>query len=105
MEDEYPLPQIDQIVDSTSACELLCFLDAYSGYHQINMSIGDEQATAFITPFGIFYYVKMPFRLKNTEGSYQKCVHIIFEHKIGRNIEAYINNIGGEIKTAWGSAV
>ena len=31
--DEYPLPQIDQIVDSTLACELLCFLDAYSGYH------------------------------------------------------------------------
>jgi hypothetical protein len=31
----FPLPQIDQIVDSTAGCELLCFLDAYSGYHQI----------------------------------------------------------------------
>jgi hypothetical protein len=41
--DEYPLPRIDQIVDSTSGCELLCFLDAYSGYHQISMCIDDEE--------------------------------------------------------------
>jgi hypothetical protein len=31
----YPLPQIDQIIDSTAGCETLSFLDAYSGYHQI----------------------------------------------------------------------
>ena len=41
--DEYLLPMIDQIVDSTSRCELLCFLDAYSGYHQISMCIDDEE--------------------------------------------------------------
>ena len=35
--DLFPLPRIDQIVDSTSGCETLCFLDAYSGYHQIMM--------------------------------------------------------------------
>ena len=35
--DLFPLPHIDQIVDSTSGCETLCFLDAYSGYHQIAM--------------------------------------------------------------------
>jgi putative transposase len=31
--DKYPLPRICQIVDSTMSCELLLFLDAYSGYH------------------------------------------------------------------------
>ena len=36
--DPYPLPRIDQIIDSTSASELLCFLDAYFGYHQIPMT-------------------------------------------------------------------
>ena len=30
--DPYPLPRIDQIVDSTSGCDLLYFLDAYSGF-------------------------------------------------------------------------
>jgi hypothetical protein len=28
----FPLPRIDQIIDSTAGCELLCFLDAYSRY-------------------------------------------------------------------------
>jgi hypothetical protein len=31
--DPYPLPRIDQIIDSMAGFELLCFLDAYSGYH------------------------------------------------------------------------
>ena len=35
--DYFPLPCIDQIVDSTSGCKTLCFLDAYSRYHQIAM--------------------------------------------------------------------
>jgi hypothetical protein len=41
--DEYPLPRICQIIDSTSLCELLSFLDAYSGYHQISLAIDDEE--------------------------------------------------------------
>ena len=62
--DDFPLPRIDQLVDSTSGCELLSFLDAYSGYHQINMSKDDEEKTSFITPYGTYCYVKMPFGLK-----------------------------------------
>jgi hypothetical protein len=50
-----------------ASCELLSFLDAYSGYHQINLVIDDEEKTMFITPFEIFCYTKMTFRLKNGE--------------------------------------
>ena len=39
--DPFPLPRIDQIVDSTAGCESLCFLDSFSGYHQILMVIED----------------------------------------------------------------
>jgi hypothetical protein len=35
--DPFPLPRIDQVIDSTAGAELLCFLNAYSGYHQIRM--------------------------------------------------------------------
>jgi hypothetical protein len=63
--DEYPLPRICQIVDSMVLCELLSFLDAYSGYHQISLVIDDKDKTAFITPFRIFCYKKMAFSLKN----------------------------------------
>jgi hypothetical protein len=45
--DPYPLPCIDQIVDSTSGCDLLSFLDAYSGFHQIQMSREDRKHIAF----------------------------------------------------------
>nr|AAM44870.1 Putative gag-pol precursor [Oryza sativa Japonica Group]AAP51854.1 transposon protein, putative, unclassified [Oryza sativa Japonica Group] len=52
--DHFPLPRIDQLVDSIAGCELLSFLDAYSGYHQISMAKEDEEKTAFITPFGAY---------------------------------------------------
>jgi hypothetical protein len=51
----FPLPRIDQIVDSTAGCETLSFLDAYSGYHQIKMKESDQLATSFITPFGTMH--------------------------------------------------
>jgi hypothetical protein len=51
--DESPLSHICQIVDSTTSCKLLSFLDAYSGNHQISLTIDDEEKTAFITPFRI----------------------------------------------------
>ena len=65
----FPLPRIDQIIDSTAGCETLSFLDAYSGYHQIKMKDSDQLAVciviklSFITPFGMYCYVTMPFGL------------------------------------------
>ena len=69
--DHFPLPYIDQIVDSTSGCERLCFLDAYSGYHQIRLYEQDELKTTFITPFVCYCYTTMPFGLKNAGATYQ----------------------------------
>ena len=57
--DLLPLTRIDQIVYSTSGCETLYFLDAYSRYHQITMKESDQLMTSFITPFGSFCYVSM----------------------------------------------
>ena len=90
--DEYLLPRICQIVDSTTSCELLSFFDTYSGYHQISIAIDDEKI-AFITSFGIFCYTKMAFGLKNGGATYQRCVHTVLESQIGRNIKAYIDDI------------
>ena len=61
----FPLHRIDQIVDSTAGCETLSFLDAYCGYHQIKMKESDQLVTSFITPFGMYCYVTMLFRLRN----------------------------------------
>jgi hypothetical protein len=91
--DEYPLPRICQIMNSMVSCELLSFLDAYSGYHQISLAIDDEEKTMFIAPFGIFCYTKMAFGLKNGGATYQNCVHTFLEGQIGWNVEAYIDDI------------
>jgi hypothetical protein len=89
----FPLPRIDQIVDSTAGCELLCFLDAYFGYHQIKMKESDQLTTSFITPFGMFCYVTMPFGLRNAGATYQRCMQHIFGDHIGRTVEAYVDDI------------
>jgi hypothetical protein len=68
--DPFPLPCIDKVVDLTTRCELVSFLDAYSGYHQIPLAEADQPATTFITPFDYFCYVKLPFRLKNAGATY-----------------------------------
>jgi hypothetical protein len=43
----FPLPRIDQTVDSTSGCEALSFPNAYSGYPQITMKESDQLVTSF----------------------------------------------------------
>ena len=96
--DPFPLLRIDQVVDSTLRCETLCFLDAYFGYHQIVMKESDQLATSFITPFGSFCYVIMPFDLKNAGARYQCCMLKCFGDLIGRTIEAYIDEIVGKSK-------
>jgi hypothetical protein len=91
--DSYPLPRIDQIVDSTAGCDLLCFLDAFSGYHQIKMAREDEEKTAFITPCGVYCYVCMPFGLKNAGATFQRLMRKALGTQMGRNAEAYIDDI------------
>ena len=89
----FPLPRIDQIVDSTAGCETLSFLDAYSGYHQIKMKESDQLATSFITPFGMYCYVTMPFGLRNAGATYQRCMLHVFGKHIGSTVEAYVDDI------------
>ncbi len=85
--DPFPLPRIDQIVDSTAGCDLLSFLDAYSGYHQIFMAEEDEEKTTFITPCGTYCFVRMPFSLKNAGSTFARVVHHAFEPQMHRNVE------------------
>lgn len=59
--DNFPLPRIHQIIDSTAGCQRLSLLDAYSGYNQIRMKKEDEEKKAFITPYGVYCYTTMPF--------------------------------------------
>ena len=74
LKDPYPLPHIDQIIDSAVGSKLLYFLDTYSGYQQIRMKESEQLATSFITPIGAYCYVTMPFGLKNMGATYHRCM-------------------------------
>lgn len=89
----YPLPRIDQLVDSTSGCELLSMMDAYQGYHQIKMHPEDIPKTAFRVFCGIFSFASMPFGLKNAGAIYQRMMDSIFKEQIGRNMTIYVDDM------------
>ena len=73
--DSYPLPRMDTLVDSTTRHEILSFMDAFSGYNQINMNEDDQERTSFVTSQGLFCYKMMSFRLKNAGATYQRLMN------------------------------
>ncbi|GKD84110.1 reverse transcriptase domain-containing protein [Tanacetum coccineum] len=89
----YPLPEIDWKVESLSGFRLKFLLDTYKGYHQIQMAEGDEDKTTFFAGKGVFCYQKMPFGLKNAGATYQILVDKVFHDQIGRNLEAYVDDM------------
>jgi hypothetical protein len=57
------------------------------------MKESDQLVTSFITPFGMYCYVIMPFGLRNAGATYQRCMQHVFGEHIGPTIEAYVDNI------------
>jgi hypothetical protein len=57
------------------------------------MKKSDQLATSFITPFGMYCYVTMPFGLRNVGATYQRCMQHVFGDHIGQNVEAYMDDI------------
>nr|GEZ31125.1 reverse transcriptase domain-containing protein [Tanacetum cinerariifolium] len=91
--DYYPLPNIDCKVESVMGFKYKVFLDAYKGYHQIQMIKEDKEKNAFYTDQGTYCYTKMPFGLKNAGATYQRLVESAFQSQIGRNLEAYVDDM------------
>ena len=61
--DHYPIPLIDQMLERLSKHTHFCFLDGYSGFSQIPVSVEDQEKTTFTCPFVTFAYRRMPFAL------------------------------------------
>ncbi|GJY50906.1 reverse transcriptase domain-containing protein [Tanacetum coccineum] len=74
-------------------------LDAYKGYHQVQMAEEDEEKTAFYTEQGTLCYTNIPFGLKHAGATYQRLVDAAFQTQIGRNLEAYVDDIVVKSKT------
>nr|GEV66470.1 reverse transcriptase domain-containing protein [Tanacetum cinerariifolium] len=92
-QDCYPLPKIDWKVESLCGYPFKCFLDAYKGYHQIQLAEADEEKTTFHTGHEVYCYTKIPFGLKNAGVTYQQLIDKAFESQFGWNIEVYVDDL------------
>ena len=68
-------------------------MDAFSGYNQISMDLGDQEKTSFVTTQGTYCYRVMPFGLKNAGATYQRLVNRMFQKQIGTTMEVYIDDM------------
>nr|GEW76504.1 reverse transcriptase domain-containing protein [Tanacetum cinerariifolium] len=92
-QDCYPLLGIDWKVESLYGYPFKCILDAYKGYHQIQLAAADEEKTPFHTGHGVYCYTKMPFGLKNAGATYQRLMDKAFKSQMGQNIEVYVDDL------------
>jgi hypothetical protein len=67
--DHFQLPFIDEILERL-ANHSFCYLDGYSGYHQISIHLDDQSKTTFTCPYGTFAYRRMSFGLCNAPASF-----------------------------------
>jgi hypothetical protein len=97
--DEFSLPNMDLLIDSAAGHAMFSFMDGFSRYNQIFMSPRDAEKTAFRTPIGNFYYIVMPFGLKNAGATYQRTMTAMFHDMMHREIEDYVDDIVVKSKT------
>jgi len=71
----------------------MSFLDAFQGYHQILLALGDQEKTAFVTPIGNYHCKVTPFGLKIVGSTYQRMMTRMFEPQLGKSIKAYIDDM------------
>ncbi|KAJ8712243.1 hypothetical protein PYW07_005085 [Mythimna separata] len=72
--DKYPLPVIDELLQSTKPNSVMSTIDLKAGYWQINVAPEDRPKTSFITPFGTLQFRRMPFGLRNAPSTFQRLI-------------------------------
>ena len=91
IKDSYPLPRIDDILDSIGNSTFLTQIDLLKGYHHIPLSDRAKLMSAFITPFGLFQYERLPFGMSNAPATFQRIINQVIQDLEG--VYAYIDDI------------
>jgi hypothetical protein len=77
--DHFPLPFLDQVLERVAGRAFYCFLDGYSRYNQIEISLEDQEKTTFTCPFGTYAYRRMPFGLCNAPTTFQIFLEVFMD--------------------------
>ena len=78
----FPLPFLDQMLNRLARHEYYCFLDGYSGYNHITISLVDQEKTTFTCSYGAFAFRRMLFGLCNAPSMFQCCMMAIFSDMV-----------------------
>ena len=91
--DAYPLPRIQESLDSLVGAEYFSTLDLASGYHQIAMAPEDQHKTAFSTPFGLFEYTRMPMGLISAPATFQRLMQATMSDFLFQFLLVYLDDL------------
>ena len=90
--DHFPMPFMDQVLDTLAGKGRYCFLDGYSGYNQISITSEDQEKTTFTCPYGTFAFKRMLFGLYNAPTTFLRCMMSIFSDMVEDTIEVFMDD-------------
>lgn len=93
IDDRYPLPNIEDLLDRLGRCHYFTTLDLASGFYQIEMSEDSISKTAFSTESGHYEYVRMPMGLKNSPSTFQRIMDDVLRGLINDCCLVYLDDI------------
>ena len=93
VKDAYPLPLIEECIDSLAGKKWFCTLDMNSGYWQIPVAEEDKEKTAFLTRYGLYQFTRMPFGLSNSPATFQRAMHLVLNGLIWESVIVYLDDI------------
>ncbi len=93
VQNKYPLPRIDDLIDKMAGAKCFSSLDLASGYHQIRIAEEDVPKTAFSTPFGHYQFKVLAFGLTNAPATFQYAMNNLFASQLGRYVCVYLDDI------------
>ena len=90
--DHFSLPFIDKVLDTLSGKKLFSFLDGFSGYNQIHISLEDQDKTTFTCPWGAFAYRVLPFGICNAPKTFQREILGSFSDLLNDCLEIFMDD-------------
>jgi hypothetical protein len=100
IKNRYPLPRIDDLLDSISGMKYFTSLDLTSGYYRIRITVEDVPKTAFWTPFGLYQFKVLTFGLTNAPATFQSVMNDMLRPYVGKFVVVYLDDILIFSKTA-----